>query len=119
MEYQIHKNRPGLLGDIASVLGMMKINIITINGVDHRRRGMLLQTEAKEKVEALSRLLNNVDKVTVTALRPPTILDRLATVTDTILREILEVSAHFALFATNWGCWSTSWPNCSNDRVTS
>lgn len=78
LEYQIHKNRPGLLGDIASVLGMMKINIITINGVDHRRRGMLLQTEAKEKVEALSRLLNNVDKVTVTALRPPTILDRLA-----------------------------------------
>lgn len=78
LEYQIHKNRPGLLGDIASILGMMKINILTINGVENRRRGMLLQTEDKEKVEILSKLLNQVDKVTVTALRNPTILDRLA-----------------------------------------
>lgn len=78
LEYQIHKNRPGLLGDIASILGMMKINILTINGVENRRRGMLLQTEDEEKIEALHHLLNQVDKVTVTALRNPTILDRLA-----------------------------------------
>lgn len=77
-EYQIHKNRPGLLGDIASVLGMLKINILKISGVENRRRGMLLQTEDKEKIESLSRLLRHVDKVTVTALRNPTILDRLA-----------------------------------------
>lgn len=78
LEYQIHKNRPGLLGDIASILGMMKINILTINGVENRRRGMLLQTKEKEKIEVLHALLNQVDKVTVTALRNPTIIDRLA-----------------------------------------
>ena len=40
MEYKIHKNRPGLLGDIASLMGMMNINILTINGVEDRTRGM-------------------------------------------------------------------------------
>lgn len=77
LEYQIHKNRPGLLRDIASILGIMKINILTINGVENRRRGLLIQTDDREKVETLRQLLNRVDEVTVTALRPPTIIDRL------------------------------------------
>ena len=33
-EYEIHKNRPGLLGDVSSLIGMLGINIVTINGVD-------------------------------------------------------------------------------------
>lgn len=78
LEYQIHKNRPGLLGDIASILGMMRINILTINGVENRRRGMLIQTEDEEKIASLHQLLNHVDKVTITALRNPTLIDRLA-----------------------------------------
>ncbi|WP_054949830.1 DUF3388 domain-containing protein [Numidum massiliense] len=78
LEYQIHKNRPGLLGDISSILGMMNINILTLNGVENRRRGMLLQTDDYEKIDALRELLNRVDEVTVTALRNPTIIDRLA-----------------------------------------
>ena len=40
MEYKIHKNRPGLLGDIASVLGMLEVNILTINGVEGQTRGI-------------------------------------------------------------------------------
>ena len=51
MEYKIHKNRPGLLGDIASLLGMLEVNILTINGVENRTRGMLLQTNDDEKIE--------------------------------------------------------------------
>lgn len=39
MEYKIHKNRPGLLGDIASMLGILGVNILTINGVEGERRG--------------------------------------------------------------------------------
>lgn len=35
MEYKIHKNRPGLLGDIASMLGMLEVNIFD----DKRSRG--------------------------------------------------------------------------------
>ena len=33
-EYEIQVNRPGLLGDISSLLGMLRVNIVTINGVD-------------------------------------------------------------------------------------
>lgn len=40
MEYKIHKNRPGLLGDIASMLGMLEVNILTINGVEGKTRGI-------------------------------------------------------------------------------
>lgn len=71
LEYQIHKNRPGLLGDIASLLGMLSINILTINGVENRRRGMLLRTEDREKIQALEHILSKVDNITITALRPP------------------------------------------------
>jgi hypothetical protein len=78
LEYQIHKNRPGLLGDIASILGMLSINIITINGVEDNRRGMLLTTDDEEKINALRAILFRVDNITITALRPPKLMDRMA-----------------------------------------
>ncbi|SMP33743.1 Protein of unknown function [Laceyella tengchongensis] len=78
LEYQIHKNRPGLLGDLASLLGMLSINIVTINGVENRRRGMLLRTEEQKKIEALKQILLGVDNITITALRPPKLVDRMA-----------------------------------------
>jgi len=78
LEYQIHKNRPGLLGDISSILGMMSINIVTINGVDLKKRGMILQTDETEKIQLLHGVLKHIENITITAFRPPTILDRLA-----------------------------------------
>ncbi|MBA4494404.1 DUF3388 domain-containing protein [Paenactinomyces guangxiensis] len=78
LEYQIHKNRPGLLGDIASLLGMLSINILTINGVEDDRRGMLLRTEDHEKIEALKQILTRINNITITALRPPKLVDRMA-----------------------------------------
>jgi len=78
MEYKIHKNRPGLLGDIASLMGMLEINIITINGVEDKTRGMLVQTDDDEKIEILGKLLKKVDNITVSALRPSRLLDILA-----------------------------------------
>nr|WP_232330983.1 MULTISPECIES: DUF3388 domain-containing protein [unclassified Thermoactinomyces] len=78
MEYEIHKNRPGLLGDIASLLGMLSINILTINGVENNRRGMLLKTEDHQKIDALAQILKRVDNITITALRPPKLMDRMA-----------------------------------------
>ena len=78
LEYHIHKNRPGLLGDIASLLGMLSINILTINGVEDRRRAMLIRTDDREKIHALKDILNRVDNITITALRPPTLMDRMA-----------------------------------------
>jgi hypothetical protein len=78
LEYEIHKNRPGLLGDIASLLGMLSINILTINGVENNRRGMLLKTEDHQKIDALAQILKRVDNITITALRPPKLMDRMA-----------------------------------------
>ncbi|MFB9329766.1 DUF3388 domain-containing protein [Paenibacillus aurantiacus] len=78
MEYKIHKNRPGLLGDIASLLGMLEVNILTINGVENRTRGMLLQTNDEEKIEILGRMLQKVENITVTKLRSPRLVDILA-----------------------------------------
>lgn len=84
LEYEIHKNRPGLLGDVASILGMLAINIVTINGVEslngtiNRRRGMLIQTDDAKKIELLGSILEKVDNITLRKLRQPTILDLLA-----------------------------------------
>jgi hypothetical protein len=77
LEYQIHKNRPGLMGDISSLLGMLSINILTINGVENDRRGMLLRTEDEQKIETLQFILARVDSITITALRPPKLVDRM------------------------------------------
>lgn len=78
LEYEIHKNRPGLLGDIASLLGMLGINIVTINGVDKHRRGMLLLTDNEDQVTQLQAIINTMDNITVTKSREPKLRDRLA-----------------------------------------
>lgn len=77
-EYHIHRDRFGLLGDIASVLGMLQINIATLSGVEDRKRGFLLQTDDPSRIETLQQMLRAVPDITVTALREPTTLDRLA-----------------------------------------
>jgi hypothetical protein len=77
-EYEIHKNRPGLLGDISSLIGMLGINIMTINGVDDVRRGLLLRCENEEQITRLESILNTMDNITVTKYRTPKLRDRLA-----------------------------------------
>ncbi|MEK4510377.1 MULTISPECIES: DUF3388 domain-containing protein [Paenibacillus] len=78
LEYKIHKNRPGLLGDIASMLGMLEINILTINGVEGETRGMLIESDDDEKIALIGNMLGKVDSITVTALRSPRLVDLLA-----------------------------------------
>lgn len=78
LEYEIQKNRPGVLGGISSLIGILSINILTINGIAHNRRGMLMKVDDPQKVEMLAKLLNQMDSINVTALRPPKVTDRLA-----------------------------------------
>lgn len=78
LEYTIHKNRPGLLGDIASMLGMLEVNILTINGVEGATRGLLMETDDEKKIELLGEMLGKVDSITVSALRHPRLVDLLA-----------------------------------------
>ncbi|SDN29975.1 Protein of unknown function [Alkalicoccus daliensis] len=78
LEYQIHENRPGLLGEIASLLGMLRINILTINGVEHQRRGMLIVSQDDEAIERLKFILETMDIITLLKIRVPKLRDRLA-----------------------------------------
>ncbi len=77
-EYEIHKNRPGLLGDVSSLIGMLGINIVTINGVDNARRGLLLMCDNQEQISRLESILNTMDNITVTKYGPPKLRDKLA-----------------------------------------
>jgi hypothetical protein len=78
LEYEIAINRPGILGDISSLLGMLAINIVTINGVENSRRGLLLLSENNEQIDRLKSILNTMDTIKVTKLRRPKLRDRLA-----------------------------------------
>ncbi|MBB6452855.1 hypothetical protein HNQ94_001301 [Salirhabdus euzebyi] len=78
LEYEIQYNRPGLLGDISSLLGMLSINIVTINGVEDSRRGMLLLCNSEDQINRLKSILDTMDTIRVTKLRLPKLRDRLA-----------------------------------------
>lgn len=55
LEYEIEINRPGLLGDVSSLLGMLGISIVTINGVDQGKRGLLIKQTILKKLNVLSK----------------------------------------------------------------
>ncbi|WP_053219600.1 YmfK family protein [Virgibacillus senegalensis] len=78
LEYEIQHNRPGLLGDISSLLGMLSINIISINGVEDSRRGMLLLSRKDEQITRLKSILDTMKTINVTKIRKPKLRDRLA-----------------------------------------
>lgn len=77
-EYELQYNRPGLLGDISSLLGMLSINIITINGVENARRGMLLLSEHDEQITRLKSIVETITDIRLMQLRKPKLRDRLA-----------------------------------------
>src|SRR5690625_1830500 len=77
-EYELQYNRPGTLGDISSLLGMLSINIIMINGIEDSRRGMLLLSQHDENIERLRTILNNLDTIETTKLRKSEVHDVLA-----------------------------------------
>ena len=77
-QYRIRHDRPGLLGDIASLLGMLGFNIMQLGGISKDARGFLLQTDRPQNVEVLKTMLESLDEVELAALRTPSLRDRLA-----------------------------------------
>src|SRR5690625_596345 len=77
-EYELQYNRPGLLGDISSLLGMLSINIVMINGIEDSRRGMLILSQHDENIERLKTILEKFDTIKLTKLRKPQVHDILA-----------------------------------------
>lgn len=78
LEYEIVINRPGLLGDVSSLLGMLSINIVTINGVEHNRRGLLILCKHHKQIERLESILNTIENISIKKLRKPQLRDRIA-----------------------------------------
>lgn len=78
LEYEIIVNRAGLLGDVSSLLGMLGISIVTINGVDQGRRGLLIKTDSLEKVTRFENIIHELKEIKITKLRTPELRDRLA-----------------------------------------
>ena len=78
LEYEITVNRAGLLGDISSLLGMLGISIVRINGVDQGKRGLLIKTDQLEKVERFEQIVKEINEIEITKLRVPELRDRLA-----------------------------------------
>lgn len=77
-EYEIQVNRPGLLGDISSLLGMLRVNIVTINGIDEVHRGMLLSAEREESIDRFRSIVSTMEHIHVTKFRQPKLRDHLA-----------------------------------------
>ena len=78
LEYDIQQNKPGLLGAVTTLLGMLDLNILTVTGIGQTRRGLLLEVQSEAKLRALHEALNEVEAIKVTAFRIPTLLDRIA-----------------------------------------
>lgn len=77
-EYEIRINRPGLLGDVASLLGLLRVNIVSINGVDEGRRGMLLKAAHEQSIKRFMFIVNTIEDIKVTKFRKPKVRDRIA-----------------------------------------
>ena len=77
-EYEIQKNRPGLLGDISSLLGMLSINIITINGIDEDKTWNALMAKDRRNIERFESILQTMDTIKLIKLREPKLRDRLS-----------------------------------------
>ncbi|MEZ7171463.1 YmfK family protein [Sporosarcina sp. OR05] len=78
VEYEVQINRPGLLGDIASLLGMLRVNIVTINGVDGGHRGMLVRTENDDQIKRFELIASTMETIQVKKIREPKLRDILA-----------------------------------------
>jgi len=78
LEYDIQQNKPGLLGAVTTLIGMLDLNILSVAGIGQTRRGFLLEVQSDAKVRVLREALIEVGAIIVTAFRPPTLSDRIA-----------------------------------------
>lgn len=73
-EYKIVRDRIGLLGDVATLFGMLGINIQTVNSLGREIRGFLLQAD-EQQTRQLLMALANFESIEVTCLRQPSLVD--------------------------------------------
>lgn len=77
LEYEILNDRPGLLGDVTSLIGMLKINIEKVSSIEGHRRGFLLNYSSDQQMEALVRSLHEVPDLEIKRTGTPDEFDLL------------------------------------------
>ncbi len=75
LEYKILENRVGLLGDVASLMGMLGINIIRIGGIPPDRRCFLLEVPGPEYLTPVKSSLGLSPHLELLELHPPNYID--------------------------------------------
>lgn len=78
LEYEIVNNRPGLLGDLTSLLGNLGISINIINGVAELRRGIIIRTDDINKLTRFKFIARHIPDIKNLVMRIPEVRDRLA-----------------------------------------
>nr|WP_041276104.1 DUF3388 domain-containing protein [Desulfosporosinus acidiphilus] len=78
LEYDIQQNKPGLLGAVTTLMGMLDLNILAVTSIGQTRRGLLLEAHSDTKIQTLHEALLEVDAIKMTAFRRPTLLDWIA-----------------------------------------
>lgn len=118
LEYEITINRAGLLGDISSLLGMLGISIVTINGVDQGKRGLLIKTDKLEKVERFEQIVKEINEIDITKLRIPELRDRLAVRHGRYIEQDADDKKTFKFEREDLGLLVDFWLNFSKRKVT-
>lgn len=77
LEYKNLDDRPGLLGDILSLMGNIGLSIKTINGVEVSQRALLIRTDDMWKLERFKNIVRHIHEIEIIKIRKPTITDRL------------------------------------------
>ena len=116
LEYRITLNRPGLLGDVSSLLGMLGISIVTINGVDQGKRGLLIKTDSLEKVKRFENIISEVNDIEITKLRLPELRDRLAVRHGRYIEQDADDKKTFRFEREDLGLLVDFWLNCLKKR---
>ncbi len=65
------------MGDVATFLGLMGVNITMINGIAGQRRGLLLRCNDKDTVNTVKNAMARTSNIELTAFRRPTLIDRI------------------------------------------
>ena len=78
LEYKILHDQPGLLGDVASLMGLLDINIQTIASIEGQNRGFLLDISDSEKRNKLAETLKSISDLKILNFRKPALEDFLA-----------------------------------------
>lgn len=76
-EYLNLDNRPGLLGDIATLMGLFKVNILQVSGISGNWRCFLLEGEEKSLIDFCTAAAR-IPSIQVLAWRDPGFMDLLA-----------------------------------------